>query len=248
MQRVFEHTARQWRQWVVSPDGRRRRNRWAAADPALAGWTIDDLARPAASSRTDAMQAALIATAQAGDDRAATTLVVQLRPGLERLARKVAATDPRFGSVDDAASEVSSVVAERILAHRLDRRPQRIAANLILDTRQRIWRTGTREARIAERARHEATVAIGGGTAALHPEARADHLDLVAAVRLALDDLPGTDRSRQMTAELAWRAWFLDQPSTEIAQELGLPRTMISARLCRLRSRVRTRLAVAGAS
>ncbi|MFV0259256.1 MAG: RNA polymerase sigma factor [Acidimicrobiales bacterium] len=235
--------------WARSAEGRRRREVWADRHPALAGWTLEELTRPDGSERTDAMQAALVELAQHGEDGAAATLVVQLRPGLQRLAGRVAATDPRYGSVDDAAAEVLSVVSERILAHRLDRRPARIAANLILDTRQQIWRAGVRHGRVVDAARAAAEVAPTpagpGPDAPTAPEAAVGRMVVVAAVRDALDDLPGTDRSRRMTAELAWRAWFLDQPSTEIAAELGLSRTMISARLYRLRSRVRSRLSAA---
>ncbi len=75
-----------WRRWWQSRSAQQRWRRWAVREPALLGWTVDDLAHPVGSQRTDAMQAALVAMAQQGNGDAATTLLVQLRPGLIRLA------------------------------------------------------------------------------------------------------------------------------------------------------------------
>ena len=64
-------------------------------------------------------------------------------------------------------------------------------------------------------------------------------LDLAAAVACAFDRLHGTGVSRQLTAEVAYRAGILDEPSAAIAQHLGLQRKAVDTRLCRLRSAIR---------
>jgi hypothetical protein len=194
------------------------------------------------------MQATLVALAQTGDQDAMLTLLVQLRPGLCSLTRWVAATEVRPGSLDEAATEVVSTLGELILAHRLDRRPERIAANLLLDTRQRLWRIGSREHRVRLAAlAAAATTPTGGRPGHDRPDTVVGTLSLTAALITALGRLSGDRESRATTAELAYRAWFLDQPRDEIEQELGLGREAISSRLYRLRSLLRRELIDAAA-
>ena len=64
---------------------------------------------------------------------------------------------------------------------------------------------------------------------------RAD-LAVLAAIRAAVDRLPGSESSRNLAAVMAYRAWILDQPQASIAAELGIgPRTVTSP-LHRLRT------------
>jgi hypothetical protein len=236
---MFDDIVRDWQHWVRSPRGRRRLEAWAGGDPALDGWTRQDLSSPRSSPRTDAMQAALVAQAQDGDEDAVRTLVVQLRPGLVgvvwRAYNRRGAGAGSFGSMAEAQCEVLSAFGETLARHRLDRRPERIAANLLLDTRQRLWRAAGRDNRAQN-------LIDAGPPAALtsNPVEPIDGaLDLVAAVASALDQLTGTVDSRRLTAQLAYRAWILDEPSVLIARELGLERKTVDTRLCRLRAAVR---------
>ncbi len=64
-------------------------------------------------------------------------------------------------------------------------------------------------------------------------------LDLAAAIACAFDRMTGSGPSRQLNAQVAYRAWILDEPSAAIARHLGVERKTIDTRLCRLRSAVR---------
>lgn len=268
---MYDDITRTWLRWVRSPRGGRTLRRWAHDDPALDGWAVEDLASPRCGDRTDAMQAALVRLAQDGDQAAASTLIVQLRPGLTRVAwrawhRRCAGPRP-FASMADTRDEVLSAFGETLACHRLDRRPARIAANLVLDTHQRLWRAAGRDDRAAAAAMAVSVAAAGrravrsgagagagsSGWAATAPDDAAwvpdgaagalddvaGTLDLTAAVATALHRLPGSEASRRLSAELAFRAWILDEPSALIARELGLGRKTVDTRLCRLRTLVR---------
>lgn len=229
---MSDDVVRTWETWAASLRGARTLRRWAMSAPALETWTMPDLRNPRSSARTDAMQAALVRLAQQSDSAAVTTLLVQFRPGLGSLAAWLSRTDPRRPPFDTAGRDVRSAFCEVIMAHDLHRRPRKIAANLILDTRQVLWRALRRETVGAE------LEALTG-----RPPARADgpaddavaELDLVASVADALERMSGSEASRRLTAELAFRTWFLEESSADVATELGLARNAARTRLCRLR-------------
>jgi hypothetical protein len=236
---MFNDVMRTWDQWAGSGRGAQVLRRWRGCDSALDGWTLAELRSPVSSARTDAMQAALVRLAQQGDAAAAATLTVQLRPGLSRLVRWALGADHRFWSAGEAAAEVLGVFSEILMGHCLARRPGKVAANLLYDTRQRIWRTRSREARTRQAALAAASVPPAEPSPLDRPDTVTGELDLVAAVSSALEQLAGSETSRRLTAELAYRAWILDQPSKAIAHELGMGREAVSSRLCRLRAIVR---------
>ncbi len=245
---MLDDVVREWDRWAASPRATRTIRQWAEADPALTGWTPDQLRSPRSSARTDAMQGALVALAQRDQAAAVRTLMVQLRPGLVGLTRRTMGRlgpgGQSVGSRGEAEAEVLSAFGETLVRHRLDRRPTKIAANLLLDTHQRLWRAAGREQRIGAAT---ATASAARSNLAYqpecrpeqHPELATDALELVAAVAAALHQLTGTEKNRRLTAELAYRAWILDEPSAGIARELGLERKMVDTRLCRLRSSLR---------
>jgi len=230
-----------WRRWAVSRRGAERRRGWARRHRSLAGWGADELASPVSGHRTDRMQRDLVALAQSGDGEAALTLLVQFRPGLIRLVRWVVARG-WFGQ-QEAGDEVRAAFYETLCRHRLDRRPARIAANLLLDTRQRLYRAGVRDARSPPVGPHDLDrLRVPDDRPGPDP---ADGLALRLAVGEALAELPGSSRSRNLTARAAYRAWILDQPRAVIAAELGLGPAAVSTRLHRLRSAVSVRVAAA---
>ncbi len=104
-----------------------------------------------------------------------------------------------------------------------------IAANLVLDTRQRLQRAERRRPAIAPLPAAPLR-ATGPGPEALAP---------TWALRRAIERLPGSSRSRAVTAEAAYRTWILDQPRDEVAGALGLRRGALDTRLHRLRLVVR---------
>ncbi len=248
-----------WGRWLNSRAGRRRWSIWAAEQPPLAGWQPAELLSPIGCGPTDAMQASLVAVAQGGDGDAAFVLLVQLRPGLHRLARWSAANG--LWPPQESVAEVRASFFETLYRHRLDRRPTKIAANLILDTRQRISRS-SRAARADDDRRRShvqqrlpnglrslgptrpgrsgiaegvegAPVGPGGVDGALDP---IGNLTVGAALAAAVERLPGSDSSRRLTASVAYRAWILDQPRAVIASDLGLGAATVTTRLHRLRS------------
>lgn len=227
---MLDRLERRWRRWAATPGAHRELARWAVRDPALDGWRMADLDAPRSSPRADAMQAALVGLAQAGDQAAMLTLLNQLRPGLWCLARygRRSAGGGPFPGPDD----VVAVACERVLLHPLDRRPRSIAANILLDTRQRLGRAAR-------------PVTAGpppgecAGPALDEPEVRSTDLDLIRRLMAALDGI-GTDRrSRSLSAEVAYRAWILDQSAPMIAASVGLQPDAVRARLSRIRAAVR---------
>jgi DNA-directed RNA polymerase specialized sigma24 family protein len=233
---MFDHLVHEWDRWARSVRGAHTLSRWAIDDHALRGWSTSELSTPRSSPRTDAMQAALVRRAQDGERGAFLALVTQLRPGLTSIVRRARA-DPGLGTGSETEDEVLATFGEVLMAHDLARRPHRIAANLLLDTRQRLWRSRERRARVEGALRRG--VGAGPPPRPTQPEERAVELDLTGAVSTAIQHLAGNDRSRRLTAEAAYRAWFLDQPCDQIAAELGMGHEAVRTRLCRLRSSVR---------
>jgi len=195
------------------------------------------MANPAAGARTDAMQATLVSMAQLGSAEAGITLLTQLRPGLVRLARTAAGWE--WIHTHDVYDDVQATFFEVLYRHDLNRRPGRIAANLLLDTRQKLWR----------RVPHSGppTVALsplscdGGGT---HPPSGSGGRSepaWVASVEMwlhlqnGINELPGSDASKRLTATMAYRAWIEDEPTSAIAADLGVAPQTVTTRLYRLR-------------
>jgi hypothetical protein len=140
-----------WQHLVASPATARAMARWAGAAPVLAGWSGPEALRAAVHDRThpdraDRIMAALVRLAAVdggGDLLAVRVLVHLLIPGAVRLARSLA---PLFGvpHTREAAMLAEAVVfaelAIGIRTYPWRRRPRRIAANLLLDCRQRLTR------------------------------------------------------------------------------------------------------------
>ena len=237
-----------WGRWLEGRRGAARWEQWSTDHPTLRGWTTPDVVSPVGSGRTDAMQAALVALAQDGEGEAAQLLLVQMRPGLTRLCRWSVASG--MWPWDESTDEVRAAFFETLYRHRLDRRPHKIAANLILDTRQRITRSnrppghpggnGWSDRGRAPRSTGQET----GRPAGLMVEPTAGDGDpgarlvATAAIVAAVGRLPGSAPSRRLTATVAYRAWILDQPRSTIAAELGLEAGTVNTRLHRLRAMV----------
>jgi hypothetical protein len=85
----------------------------------------------------DRIHAALVALAP-NEELAARTMLCAVQPGLVAIAMHYRTAGD---SQDDVASAVVAAAIERIRIYPLHRRPARIAANVLLDTRQIISRT-----------------------------------------------------------------------------------------------------------
>jgi DNA-directed RNA polymerase specialized sigma24 family protein len=124
-----------WRQELSSPLLRARFRVWRDAEPALARFldaaaVVRFLRGPGARAEKDAVLCALLAWARQ-EPIGARVVLEAIRPGLLNLAVRLTrgAQDP-----DALASTIFAAVWEGIRRYPLERRPRRVAANLLLDT------------------------------------------------------------------------------------------------------------------
>jgi DNA-directed RNA polymerase specialized sigma24 family protein len=135
------------REWLaLSGPVSRRLPEWGAREPALARFRSPDelirfLLRPGPWAARDAVLAALVAQARL-EPLAARVVLAALLPGLKRIAEEVI-LDAR--DRDELWQLLLACVWERIRQYPLERRPSRIAANLLLDARRRALDAFTRE-------------------------------------------------------------------------------------------------------
>jgi len=227
-----------WLRWARSSRGRRKLRAWAANDCRLAGWDSAEMIEPVGGERTDQMQAALVALAQAGDGDASITLVTQMRPGLLRVARSLfSRCHSAFGTLSEVVIETQANFFQVLFDHSLECRPHKIAANLILDTRQRMYRARQREMKLP-------TVSANKWDRSDQLSASPDinNHDVADLLSSAIQSLPGTTESHKLTAELAYRVWILGDSQAQVAQELDLSERLVTTRIYRLRMAMRTSL------
>lgn len=139
-----------WHLLASSPAARRVLRRWSATDEALAGFEdlhqlLAHVQRRGFPAQSDRLLAALAARAPC-DDLAARTLLQALLPGFKSLVVAYRWTGP----AEDVASAVVAAGYERIRTYPIDRRPARIAANVLHDTRQVMFRRAQRAALLRE--------------------------------------------------------------------------------------------------
>jgi hypothetical protein len=140
---------------AMSPPRRSRFERWVAREPVLVGLHPKDLrgflldnTEPVGFDRRDAVLAALIRLARI-DAQAGQLLIVCLLPGVRaKLRRHATGMDPA-----EAAAVMVGAHWRRICCYSLDRRPHKIALNLLLDAshdlivareRERSWEQNRR--------------------------------------------------------------------------------------------------------
>jgi DNA-directed RNA polymerase specialized sigma24 family protein len=115
------------------------------ADPSLEGFTdlaevVTAIQRRGRPEESDRLLLALLS--RSGTDNLAARAVLQaLMPGLKTLMAAYQLT----GQPEEVATAVIEAAFERIRHYPCDRRPARVAANLLADTRQILWRDGCRE-------------------------------------------------------------------------------------------------------
>ena len=119
---------------------------WGAREPVLARFHSADelihfLHRPGAWAARDAVLAGLLAHARV-EPLAARVVLAALLPGLKRIAEQVI-LDAR--DREELWQLLLACAWERIRRYPLERRPSRIAANLLLDARRRALDSFTRE-------------------------------------------------------------------------------------------------------
>lgn len=141
---VVDALDREWGELSGSRRLREALRRWAERDPAL------DFESPAAlvstlerrdhdPAATDAVLGALARRART-DDLAARLLLQLVLPGCKRLLRLYGRGDP-----DEWAAFIVTTAWDRIRRYPIDRRPRSVAANILLDVRQRVVRAARRQ-------------------------------------------------------------------------------------------------------
>jgi hypothetical protein len=129
-----------WHHQATRLRSRQALRRWAEAQPALGLFAdLDQLilhvhrrGHPATSDKVLASLAGLAAS----DELAARALLQAMLPGLKALTHSFGWR----GDHEETAAAVVAVCWERIRTYPIERRPRRIAANILLDTRQRVIR------------------------------------------------------------------------------------------------------------
>lgn len=140
MDTIFDRLDREWPTLSTSRHSRTALHRWGTDNPALAGHRdLDGLVRhinrrhdPETSDNT---LAALISVA-AGEALAARTALQAMLPGLKALAASL----QRFEDLDEITATITATCWQRIRCYPLDRRPSRVALNLLYDTRHQTIR------------------------------------------------------------------------------------------------------------
>jgi hypothetical protein len=182
---LFTRMDAEWQHLARSPLATHALQRWAQHHPALAG--LRDLHHLRTLTydrndpeRSDRILAALVeqAAVNGGDDPLATrTLLQLLLPGATRLVNGIAAIS---GDRDDAEATVAAELTIGIRCFPWQRRHRAIAANLLLDCRQRL-------ARRRLRTRNEIAAGLQPGDA--HPGAPDRSVDLDQDGTVALKQL-----------------------------------------------------------
>jgi DNA-directed RNA polymerase specialized sigma24 family protein len=135
------------REWLaLSQPVSLRLREWGAREPTLARFRSPDelirfLLRPGPWAARDAVLAALLAQARV-EPLAARVVLAAVLPGLKRIAEEVI-LDAR--DREELWQLLLACAWERIRSYPLERRPTRIAANLLLDARRRALDAFTRE-------------------------------------------------------------------------------------------------------
>lgn len=125
-----------WSRVRDTPALRLALSEWGAAEPALrhtSPQALVDHVRAAGPAEADAVLAALAARAGA-EEPAARVLLHLVLPALVVMAGRY-----RWLDADERAALVVAAAYERIRTYPIARRPRRIAANIVLDTRKRLF-------------------------------------------------------------------------------------------------------------
>ncbi len=232
-----------WRRWTESADGARTLRQWSQHRE-LEGWTTNELCEPRQRNirSVNDMQVQLVRLSQNGCSRALATLVVQLRPGLVRLARSAALWPwTMLNSHSEACSEVQAAFIESVFSVNVQRRQNRMAANLVNDTRQHLWRSSP----IGWRSGNQDRPTWHHGLAD-HNECP-ESTDAMSRVEIMVDlgsrlRQPPRDGSAPSaaTVEMAYLAWVEGYRLAEVADRVGHSPGAVANRLHRLRTQLRS--------
>jgi DNA-directed RNA polymerase specialized sigma24 family protein len=223
--------SREWEWWRTQPSGRIAVSRWGKRHPCLAGLnTLEDVLAGCGRDRAvsepvaDERLAAVVAEARTGD-RTATRLVLQrVLPALAHRAgsRARLSRQPLGAVLEDMLASAWLVIAE----YPLERRPAKIAVNIIRDAEYRIYGyvpvSVRRSVLVPPEKLPERSTRVGG-VAADEPEQALGQLSqvLVEAVR---QGFPSAD------ARLLGELFVFGLPVVEIARRDGVSQRWVRSR------------------
>ena len=233
MDRVpLDRLEREWQALQGGPLAARLRA-WGHGEPALSAFASADALIRFLHSRApgldkDAVLNGLLARART-DPLAARVVLQALLPGLKGLARRM------FLEADEAGQLWQLLLAsawERIRTYPLERRPRRIAANLLLDTMRATLDELARE----RRRRGELPASALVASAATPPAGDVETLlaRAVAAAAISTGE-----------AELILRTRIDEAPLATVAREFGVSYNVLRVRLQRAERRLLLHLGVA---
>jgi hypothetical protein len=137
MPSVIEQLEDEWKRLAV--DRRAARRLYAVCAAAGGASNLGELeryVREAPAADADHILVALVGPAAAGSQLEARVLLHLLLPGVRRLARRWWA----LGDRDERAAAAVAAVWHRICSYRLERRPGKVAANILLDAEKELRR------------------------------------------------------------------------------------------------------------
>jgi hypothetical protein len=137
MPSVIEQLEDEWKRLAV--DRRAARRLYAACAAAGGASNLGELeryVREAPAADADHILVALVGPAAAGGQLEARVLLHLLLPGVRRLARRWWA----LGDRDERAAAAVAAVWHRICSYRLERRPGKVAANILMDAEKELRR------------------------------------------------------------------------------------------------------------
>jgi hypothetical protein len=144
MPSVIEQLEREWTRLAVD---RRAARRLQAACAAAGGASdlgeLERYVRESPAADADQVLVALVGPASAGGQLEARVLVHLLLPGVRRLARRWWA----LGDREERAAAAVAAVWHRICSYRLDRRPGKVAANILMDAEKELRRAVAAQSR-----------------------------------------------------------------------------------------------------
>jgi len=141
---ILERLDLEWEQIARGPAARRALRRWAVTSPSLADFAsiaalVEKVNERGHPEESDAVLLALLQVAPV-DDLAGRTVLQAMMPAVKNLTAKF--TPCGAWSSEETAAVVVAAMWERIRRYPVERRPKKVSANLSLDTRQTVWRTG----------------------------------------------------------------------------------------------------------
>lgn len=236
MPQLLDRLHDEWQYLAGSSRAAQALDAWAS-DSALRGFSnleevVAEIQRRGRPAESDRLLLALLRRA-AVDNLAAQTVLQALMPGLKSLMSAYQLT----GEPEEVATAVIEAAFERIRRYPCERRPARVAANLLHDTRQTLWRDGCRERRL--RLATEPFSEEVAPSAACVPPGRSSTDELVHIVAEAVR----LGRVRPCGARLILLTRVLDVAIDDLAEEMGTKANTLRKR----RQRAEAALATAAA-